>query len=91
MDHLNPGEPRSGSAGKKPRPPIDDPALCRLRVLTAAEAAAVTTVSIQGLERHRKAGTGPRFIRLGARRVGYRLADLEAWMEANAEGGKQAA
>jgi len=34
------------------------------------------------LERHRIAGTGPKFVRLG-RRIVYRRADLEAWADEN--------
>ncbi|MDB5380902.1 MAG: hypothetical protein JWO26_534 [Rhodospirillales bacterium] len=61
------------------------------RVLTTPQASELLTISIPALERHRKARTGPRFIQLGKRRVGYRLDDLEAWLEANAIGGERAA
>lgn len=61
-----------------------------LRVLTAAEASELLTVSIPVLERMRKAATGPRFIRLSARRVGYSVADLRAWMLKRSEGGQDA-
>ena len=30
----------------------------------------------------RKAGTGPRFIRCGLRRIAYRVSDIEAWLDA---------
>lgn len=39
-------------------------------------------LSPRTLERHRVAGSGPRFARLG-RRVVYRLADLEDWARRN--------
>jgi predicted DNA-binding transcriptional regulator AlpA len=32
------------------------------------------------LFRHRRDGTGPAFIRLSARRVGYRRSAVEAWL-----------
>ena len=34
------------------------------------------------LFRHRRDGTGPTFIRLSARRVGYRRSTVEAWLQA---------
>ena len=43
------------------------------------------------MDRWRAAGEGPRFIRLSARRIGYRLSDLRAWIESRAEGGARAA
>jgi predicted DNA-binding transcriptional regulator AlpA len=62
-----------------------------LRVLTTAGASELLTVSIPVMERWRREGTGPRFIRLSARRVGYRVADLRAWMADRSEGGQRAA
>ena len=70
---------------------MSDTSLNDLRVLTAASASELLTVSIPVMERWRREGTGPRFIRLSARRVGYRLADLRAWMAARAEGGEHRA
>lgn len=58
-----------------------------IRVLTAAETAELMTISIPVLDRWRKEEIGPRFIRLGARRVGYRVGDLKVWMAARVEGG----
>ena len=58
-----------------------------LRVLTAAEASKLLTVSIPVMERWRRAGCGPQFIRLSVRRVGYRLSDLRSWLAARTEGG----
>ena len=49
--------------------------------LTQREAAELLRISERTLERHRLAGTGPCFVRLG--RVVYRKADLEAWAAAN--------
>ena len=45
------------------------------------EAAAIYTgVSEQRLWKHRRDGTGPKFIRLG-RGVGYLVDDLDRWLE----------
>ncbi len=61
-----------------------DAAACGLLnvFLTQREAAAVLRLSERTLERHRLAGTGPAFVKLG-RRVAYRKSDLEAWAAAN--------
>lgn len=50
--------------------------------LTQAEAAELLRVSPRTLERHRVAGTGPKFVKAG-RRVLYRQSDLQAWAAAN--------
>jgi predicted DNA-binding transcriptional regulator AlpA len=39
-------------------------------------------ISEPTLFRHRRDGTGPRFIRLSERRVAYRKSDVEAWLAA---------
>ena len=36
-------------------------------------------VSARTLVRWRTTGDGPAFVRLGARRIGYRAGDIEAW------------
>ena len=69
---------------------MSDTSLNELRVLTASEASELLTVSVPVMERWRRAGTGPRFIRLSARRVGYQVSDLRTWVTARAEGGQQA-
>lgn len=51
-------------------------------LLTQREAAASLRISGRTLERHRVAGTGPVFVKLG-RRVVYRAHDLAAWAEAH--------
>ena len=51
-------------------------------LLTQQEAAEETRLSERTLERHRLAGTGPKFVRLG-RRVLYRRQDVEEWIAAN--------
>lgn len=37
-------------------------------------------LSITTLERWRSEGKGPPFVKVGPRRVGYRLADFERWL-----------
>jgi excisionase family DNA binding protein len=49
--------------------------------LTQKEVAAYLRLSERTLERHRVAGTGPAFVKLG-RRVVYRRSDVERWAEA---------
>jgi hypothetical protein len=52
-------------------------------LLTGREAAALLRLSERTLERHRTAGTGPRFCALG-RAIRYSRRDLAAWVEAAA-------
>jgi predicted DNA-binding transcriptional regulator AlpA len=49
-------------------------------LLTGREAAALVRLSERTMERHRTAGTGPRYIALG-RAVRYRRRDLHDWIE----------
>ena len=53
-------------------------------LLTAAEAAAYVNVSIRTLARWRAAGLGPAIVKLSARTVRYRVADLDAWIATSA-------
>jgi predicted DNA-binding transcriptional regulator AlpA len=50
-------------------------------VFTQEETSEKIKTSIPTLERWRRTGEGPRWVRLGARRVAYRLSDLEKWLE----------
>ncbi len=50
--------------------------------LIETEAARFLRLSPRTLQRHRVAGTGPVFVRLG-RRVVYRRTDLLDWVDAN--------
>ena len=52
-------------------------------LLTGREAAALLKLSERTLERHRTAGTGPRFCALG-RAIRYRRHDLIDWIEFSA-------
>lgn len=56
-----------------------------LRVLTRDEAAEMLGMSRLGLDRLHTEGTGPARVRLSARRVGYRLSDLLAWLDSRVE------
>lgn len=51
-------------------------------LLTPEQLAETLNTTTQRLAVHRMNGTGPRFVKEG-RRVLYRLADVEAWLEAN--------
>ena len=57
------------------------------RVITESEAAALCCFSVVHFRRLRKAGTGPRYVQLGMRRLGYRLRDVETWIDARLSGG----
>ncbi len=51
------------------------------RILRTREAAQYLGIPESTLEKQRLKGGGPHFIRLGARAVGYDIADLDAWLE----------
>jgi predicted DNA-binding transcriptional regulator AlpA len=51
-------------------------------LLNQKQAAKILGLSVRTLERHRVAGTGPRWARLG-RMVRYRQCDLTEWVESN--------
>jgi predicted DNA-binding transcriptional regulator AlpA len=50
-------------------------------IVTPHQAARMVGLTIHTLQRMRTEGTGPRFIKLGKRRVGYRECDLNEWLE----------
>jgi hypothetical protein len=50
------------------------------RVLTEAEAGRILTASERTLEYWRARGIGPRSVKLGDRRIGYRLGELRAYV-----------
>ena len=39
-------------------------------------------VGVPNLQRMRSNGTGPRYVQLSPRRIGYRKSDVEAWLTA---------
>jgi predicted DNA-binding transcriptional regulator AlpA len=51
-------------------------------LLTEKELSAWLRVSIPNLQRMRSNGTGPRYVQLSPRRIGYRRSDVEAWLTA---------
>ena len=58
------------------------PEIAHQRVLDERTAACFLGISQPTLERMRKYGTAPRHVMLSARRLGYRICDLLAWVEA---------
>lgn len=73
-------------------PPIDLPAdITRLRVLSGKATAEFLGLSVATLERMDKLGTGPRRLVLSPRRIGYRICDLIAWLDARAAENGEAA
>lgn len=67
---------------KLTRQPSLPPGLDAYRVLAPAETAALIGVSTDTLLRMDARGEGPPRIRISPRRVGYRLRDCEAWLNA---------
>jgi len=53
----------------------------RPAAISEREAARYLGLSEPTLRRHRRDATGPRYVRLSAGRLGYRLKDLDAWLE----------
>lgn len=51
------------------------------RILRQREAAQYIGLAESTLEKFRCIGGGPRFVRLGARAIGYDVADLAQWLE----------
>jgi predicted DNA-binding transcriptional regulator AlpA len=54
---------------------INDP------ILNPQQTADYIGSSVPTLQRFRTEGTGPRFIKLGKRRVAYRLSDIRSWLD----------
>jgi predicted DNA-binding transcriptional regulator AlpA len=57
-------------------------ALERRRVIVKAAAADLAALSLPHFRRLRRANQGPRFVRLGERRIGYRVGDVLDWIDA---------
>ena len=51
-------------------------------ILTEKHVSAWIGLSLPSLQRMRSNGSGPRFIQLSERRIGYRRSDVEAWLAA---------
>jgi predicted DNA-binding transcriptional regulator AlpA len=56
------------------------------RVLRTPDAAKYLGLTGSTLEKMRLFGTGPRFVRIGTRAVGYTVDDLDAFIEAGRRG-----
>jgi len=52
-----------------------------LETLTPKEVAEILHTSEAGLAQLRYRGTGPRFVKIGPRKVIYRLADVQAYLD----------
>ncbi|WP_413990556.1 helix-turn-helix transcriptional regulator [Labrys okinawensis] len=52
-------------------------------ILTPAEAAQTLGVAIATLERWRSQGTGPAYVWLGRRKIGYRIGSVRVWVQDN--------
>ena len=53
----------------------------QLRVLRTPDAARYLGLTASTLEKMRVLGNGPRFIRIGARAVGYAISDLDTFID----------
>jgi predicted DNA-binding transcriptional regulator AlpA len=56
------------------------------RIINERQAAQACGISVATLRRAVAAGRGPLVIRLSTRRIAYRIRDLLAWIDDNAEG-----
>jgi predicted DNA-binding transcriptional regulator AlpA len=74
MSNLPIGTASFGLAGLPPE-------IGRHRVVCERAAAEFCGVAAITLERMRKSGTGPPYVRLSERRLGYRMGDLCNWLE----------
>ena len=67
------------------------PEIARQRVVDEKTAAEFIGLSHVTLERMRKLGTAPKHLVLSPRRLGYRIADLLAWLDERASNAGEAA
>lgn len=51
--------------------------------LTESETARLLNLSVSGLRKWRRNGSGPRYVRLG-RLIRYRVADIQVWLDCHA-------
>jgi predicted DNA-binding transcriptional regulator AlpA len=71
---------KKGTRGNSPEPRANPPASSPPPVIAREQgAAAFLDMSKQTLRVMRSRGGGPPFVKLGLRRVGYLLSDLEEW------------
>ncbi len=62
-------------------PAVPDVAADGKRVLPEAAAAQRLSLSYVQLRRLRRLGEAPPHVQLSSRRIGYRIADIDAWVE----------
>ena len=55
------------------------------RVISKKETAKLIGVSPESLTRWHQTGTGPKRLQLSTRRVGYRVSDIQAWLDKRAK------
>lgn len=55
------------------------------RIITKKELRLIVPYTPQHIGRLERAGSFPKRIRIGKRRVGWRLSDIEAWLEERAK------
>lgn len=51
------------------------------RIRSEEQAAAFCNISLTHFRRMRRCGQGPRYVQLSERRIGYRPADIDAWLQ----------
>ena len=51
------------------------------RLLSQRQTADYLGLTIPTLQRQRTDGTGPRFLKLGRRKIAYRLSDIHTWID----------
>ncbi|MFG1341856.1 helix-turn-helix transcriptional regulator [Xanthobacter autotrophicus] len=56
-----------------------------MRVLSLQQVADLAGISLATLRRQITAGTGPKMLRMSARRVGVRVGDYKRWLEERTE------
>lgn len=61
--------------------PLNAPSFEERRVISESEAAKFCCLSLVHFRRLRRQRLGPVHVRLTERRIGYRLADITAWIE----------
>jgi len=55
------------------------------RILRTPQAAVYVGLSPSAMEKMRLTDTGPRFVRLGGKAIGYDVRDLDAWLDVQRE------
>jgi predicted DNA-binding transcriptional regulator AlpA len=82
VPHRDPEPRKHGITGRPRGPPPDGAPPVQPRVLRTPDAARYLGLTGSTLEKMRLVGSGPRFVRLGTRAVGYAIGDLDAFIEA---------